>query len=291
MVVLIAFQHEQPAQLLANFLRTKNIDAIYAKDAGNFPHSVLLKDPSQLSQAKIIAEDFLSKPTDNKYQQAAWSQGEATKLQTGSSLFGNLKPIDLQSIPFTSLVIFVCLIVYAASMFGWFNFVFHWLQIRPFPELLESNEWWRLVGPAFVHFSGLHIIFNLIWWWSLGGKIEQKFGTSALVTLFLVSAIASNVGQLIEAGPYFGGLSGVVYAVVGFVWWIGWLKPSWGLSLPKPVVGFLLIWLILGYADMLWVNMANTAHTVGLLTGCLGAWLLSRLSSDEQKSNRLDKDT
>ncbi len=280
MVILVAFQQEQPAQLLANFLRTKNIDAMYTRDQGDYPHSVLIKDVSQLEEARSIAQGFLQQPTDGKYQQAAWEQGQVTQLQADNKLLKNLKPLDLKSIPFTSLIIFVCILVYAASMFGWLNFVFSWLQIQPLSQLIENNQWWRLVGPAFVHFSALHIIFNLAWWWSLGGKIEQKFGTSSLVLLFLVSAIASNIGQFIETDAYFGGLSGVVYAVVGFVWWIGWLKPAWGLSLPKPVVGFLLVWLLLGYAHVLPVNMANTAHTVGLISGCLGAWLVTRLAKE-----------
>jgi len=32
---------------------------------------------------------------------------------------------------------------------------------------------------------------------------------------------------------------------------------------------------VLGYTDVLWVNMANTAHTVGLISGCLIAAVLA----------------
>lgn len=96
-----------------------------------------------------------------------------------------------------------------------------------------------------------------------------------LLLIFLVSAVFSNLAQALVSGPNFGGLSGVVYALLGFVWWAGWLKPSWGFALPKAVVGFMLVWLVLGYADILWVSMANTAHTVGLVSGCLMAWMLS----------------
>ena len=90
----------------------------------------------------------------------------------------------------------------------------------------------------------------------------------------MITAVVSNLAQLIAVGPNFGGLSGVVYGVLGFVWFIGWLRPSWGIDLPKPVIGFMLLWLILGYADILWVNMANAAHTAGLVSGCAIAWFL-----------------
>jgi GlpG protein len=70
-------------------------------------------------------------------------------------------------------------------------------------------------------------------------------------------------------GANFGGLSGVVYALVGFVWWFGYLAPEQGLSLAKPIVAFLLFWLVLGFVDLLPVNLANTAHLLGLISGCL----------------------
>jgi len=37
----------------------------------------------------------------------------------------------------------------------------------------------------------------------------------------------------------------------------------------------MLVWLLLGFADVLWVNMANAAHTAGLMSGCVMAWLLT----------------
>ena len=115
--------------------------------------------------------------------------------------------------------------------------------------------------------------FNTMWWWQLGGCIEKSLGRITLVNLFLVSAIASNLGQFMVSGPYFGGLSGVVYALVGFIWWLGWLAPEKGLSLSKPIIGFLLFWLVLGFVDLLPVNTANTAHLLGLISGCLMALL------------------
>ena len=131
------------------------------------------------------------------------------------------------------------------------------------------SEPWRLLGPAFFHFSWLHIVFNTMWWWQLGGSIEETLGKGTLINLLLISAIVSNLGQFFVSGSNFGGLSGVVYALVGFVWWYGYLAPEKGLSLSKPLIGFLLFWLLLGFVDVLPVNVANTAHLLGLISGCL----------------------
>lgn len=282
MITLLAFSQEQPARLLVNYLQTKSIPAVYQMVPGEYGHVVLIEHQADLDKAKQIASEFVDKPKDKKYQHAAWTQGNVVQLQSKTALLSGFSAPRVKTSPLTSLVLLICLLVYGFSWLGGFNVVLEWLQIRPIAELSSSHQWWRLLGPAFIHFSAVHLVFNLLWWWFLGAKIEQKFGTSTLVLLFAISAISSNVGQLLVSGTNFGGLSGVVYAVMGFVWWIGWLRPHWGLALPKPVIGFLLIWLLLGYADVLWVSMANTAHTVGLIAGCLSAWLVSNLGVRHQ---------
>ena len=112
-----------------------------------------------------------------------------------------------------------------------------------------------------------------MWWWQLGGSIEQVIGKFSLFTVLIVSALVSNVGQFMVDGPNFGGLSGVVYALVGYVWWMGWLMPEKGLSLSKPIIGFMLFWLLLGYTSLMPINVANTAHLLGLVSGCALAFL------------------
>lgn len=277
---LIAFNQQSPAHLLANYLTSQDISASVVQDEKEFV--VVLDDAVHLDRAKRIAEDFLTNPTHPKYQQAAWDSGKNVQLAPSGSGFsmGNIIE-DAIKAPFTSIVFLLCVAVYVLSLLGLFAPIAQHLLMQPFSVLSENHEWWRLLGPAFIHFSALHIIFNLLWWGMLGAKIERTLGVSMLLIVFLVSAAISNAAQALFSEPVqanlylFGGLSGVVYAVMGFVWWLGWLRPSWGLSLPNSIVGFMLVWLVLGYADILWVNMANAAHTAGLISGCLLAAALS----------------
>ena len=277
---LIAFNQQSPAHLLANFLTSQHIQAAVVQHDKEFV--VVLDNHDHLDRAKIIADGFLANPTDPKYQQAAWDSGKNVRLAPSGNGFsmGNIIA-DAVKAPFTSVVFILCVAVYLLSLFGLFAPIAQHLLMQPFSILSQNHEWWRLLGPAFIHFSALHIIFNLLWWGMLGAKIERTLGMSMLLIVFLVSATISNAAQALFSDPVqgnlflFGGLSGVVYAVMGFVWWLGWLRPSWGLSLPNSIVGFMLVWLVLGYADILWVNMANAAHTAGLISGCLLAGALS----------------
>ncbi|MBT3135219.1 rhomboid family intramembrane serine protease GlpG [Alteromonas sp. ALT199] len=277
---LIAFNQQSPAHLLANYLTSQHINANVVLHDKEFV--VVLDNNEHIDRAKIIAEDFLANPTNPKYQQAAWDNGKNVQLAPSGSGFSISKIIaDAVRAPFTSVVFVMCAVIYLLSLFGLFASIAQHLLMQPFSILSQNHEWWRLLGPAFIHFSALHIIFNLLWWGMLGAKIERTLGMSMLFIVFLVSATISNAAQALFSDPVqgnfflFGGLSGVVYAVMGFVWWLGWLRPSWGLSLPNSIVGFMLVWLVFGYADILWVSMANAAHTAGLISGCLLAATLS----------------
>jgi GlpG protein len=170
----------------------------------------------------------------------------------------------------TLTVFALCWLVFIASLLGFARPTFELLHFYPkltIEAFFDSPL--RLLGPALFHFSWLHIVFNTMWWWQLGGSVERTLGKGALINLFLITALVSNLGQFMVSGPNFGGLSGVVYGLVGYVWWYGWLAPEKGLMISKPIIGFLLFWLLLGYVDVLPVNMANTAHLLGLVSGCL----------------------
>ncbi|HFF2750730.1 TPA: rhomboid family intramembrane serine protease, partial [Vibrio cholerae] len=100
-------------------------------------------------------------------------------------------------------------------------------------------------------------------------------GSVRLIKLFVVSAIISGAGQYWVEGANFGGLSGVVYALAGYLWILGQRAPQLGLSIPRSLMGFMLIWLVLGYVQP-FMAIANTAHLAGLISGVVLAWFDSQ---------------
>ena len=277
--ILVSFQYENASRLLIHFLMNKGIDVDYLLLANRGGHAVVLKNSAQKEEAIRHTQQFLSAPDHREFQQRAWETGQSIELAS-SSMFDWLKVRGgVLAVPFTSFILCFCVAVYLASVAGWHWSIFSHLHMQSIGTLADNGQWWRLFGPAFFHFTALHIIFNLLWWWTLGKQIEQTLGLTSLVIIFCVTAVMPNVLQHWASGPNFGGLSGVVYGLFGFVWWLGWLRPQWGIKLPKPIIGLMLIWLIVGYADVLWVSVANTAHTAGLVCGCLLAWIWSHLKS------------
>ncbi len=269
LVPLVQLKDHNIALLFCNYLLSLSIQA----DLRESPEQgyIIFCAENKRLQAKDEFEVFILQPHASKYQQAAWDRGETVTINTGElSLVNNFKDNFLAHAGMVTLSIFsFCWLVFLASELGWAQQIFHSLQFYKQLSLdAVLADPIRLLGPAFFHFSWLHIVFNTMWWWQLGGSIEKTLGKGTLINILLISAIISNLGQYLVSGANFGGLSGVVYALVGFVWWFGYLAPEQDLSLSKPVVGFLLFWLVLGYVDLLPVNVANTAHLLGLLSGC-----------------------
>ena len=90
-----------------------------------------------------------------------------------------------------------------------------------FSQVSDKNlfieEWWRLITPIFIHFSLTHLVFNCLWIYILGQKIEVIDGKSIFILICLFSAIFGNLMHFYFSGvSIFGGLSGVVYGLLGF---------------------------------------------------------------------------
>ena len=94
--------------------------------------------------------------------------------------------------------------------------------------------------------------------------------SAALAAVVLVAAIASDLGESFKSGGYFGGMSGVVFAVAGYLWIKGHADPDDHLSLDQRSVNWMLGWFLLGviapvlagpdHPHVFPYNMANVAH-------------------------------
>ena len=132
--------------------------------------------------------------------------------------------------------------------------------------LFASGQWWRVVTPIFLHFGLLHIGFNMSWMWTLGRQIEFVRGSWRYGLLVLVVAIVSNITQLLVAGPNFGGMSGVVFGLVGYAWMKGRTAPEHGIGMPYDQIVYSLFFLFLCMTGVVG-QIANGAHLAGFATG------------------------
>ncbi len=168
-------------------------------------------------------------------------------------------------------------------------------NIDAWPVRLASvvgGEVWRLITPIFLHFDIFHLVFNMYWLFVIGGQIENRYGSFWFGVLIILAAAISNFVQCIVpvtiggSAPFldggylinaFGGMSGVVYALFGFVWMRMTYDRASGLFLPQTTIFLLLGWLVFCMTpvsqEILQGNVANWAHAIGLLVGVIaGYW-------------------
>ena len=143
---------------------------------------------------------------------------------------------------------------------------------------MQNNEWWRLITPMFIHFSLTHLVFNCLWIYVLGSKIEQIDGHITFINLVIFSSIISNLAQhFFGVSALFGGLSGVIYGLLGYCMIIEIDTKQERYDLPPALYLFMLIWLILGFLGILnlfgFGNVANYAHLGGLISGIIFAMI------------------
>ncbi|MBZ9611266.1 rhomboid family intramembrane serine protease GlpG [Rheinheimera maricola] len=254
------------AQLFASYCATQGLDVQAVLSDAN--HAELFAASAQLPQIEQEFSRFLRQPSHARYQAAAWQHSKPDMQQSQADA---LPAIDWRAAwlqaPLTLAVLLLCLLVYCWQQIDWHSSS-RWLQ------LTEPGQLWRWFTPMLLHFSLTHLVFNLAWWFYLGRQFEQRLGAGLLLNVSLSIALLSNAAQYFMVSPHFGGLSGVVYGLFGYFWIAGRINPAQGLFISPGLIGFMLLWLLLGFFDVLWVSMANWAHLGGLVTGMVWAWLL-----------------
>lgn len=158
-----------------------------------------------------------------------------------------------------------------------------WLaHFQPFYKIQEG-EWWRLFTPAILHQDLIHLVFNMIWLGTLGKQIEARVPFTRYLVFIILTAIFSNTCQYLMGGMAFLGFSGVVLAMIGFIWmrqkiaiWEGYMvHPSTFTFIAIYTLGLLALELvstitfITSGKPLFSLSIANTAHISGWFIGAL----------------------
>jgi len=257
--------------------------------------SVWVSDDDRIDAAKHELEQFLSDPTNPRYTSAERSAAKLRNQQAKAARRRAENFVDVRTQwarsasafkPVTTALIAMCCIVGLVTLLGHRPERLSGLRISardiepvikrgliwgyywPVSELSEIREGqaWRLLTPILIHYGIFHLLFNMFWLRDLGFMIEGQKGPWWLAILVLVIGIPSNLAQYMMAGPWFGGMSGVVYGLFGYVWMKGKYSPHEGMALHPHTVFYMVAWFALCFTG--WVgSIANSAHAVGLLMG------------------------
>lgn len=279
MYKLVTFSNHRIAQAFVDYMATQHVQIELRCIGEDF--ELWLCDESQRNLAEKELAMFAKNPMDPRYREASWQIG-TTDSGIAYSYESILSTIVQKAGKLTLFMMGLCLLIFLImqSSIG-YQVMLDWLK---FPADSDQNwQIWRFITPILLHFSISHILFNLVLWWYLGGRIERFLGTGKLLEITLLSAFVSNYAESFFYSNLFGGISGVVYALIGYCWLYGELRHDRNIYLDRSVMLMALCWIVLGYADIVH-NIANTAHLSGFLVGlALAGWNTFTWSRNESR--------
>ncbi|MDX1944510.1 MAG: rhomboid family intramembrane serine protease [Pirellulaceae bacterium] len=320
---------EAAARQFTSWLIAQRIDA--QAEAEGSAWAIWVRDEDQLPAAREALQHFAANPQDARYRDAhgaaaarlreedrqrqAIKGNVVTMRDRWGAAGGGISSVATKRSPLILLLIGICIVAALFtdtlgkqmprenSLLDALLFVNprQFIQLAPggldIWVSVRSGQIWRLVTPIFVHYGITHLVFNMMCLYMFGGQIENRRGTRFTLVLMLLLAVLSNVGQAIEssltggAGFAFGGMSGVVYGLFGYLLVKVKFDNREGYLLSPATVFMGLLWFVLCIArdyppfDVMlaaWIpKIANSAHAVGLFAGMAIAYapLLARRSA------------
>ena len=185
---------------------------------------------------------------------------------------------------FSLLVILWCCAVhymaYSASSHGWASVLEVYSKLGgPIYQNPYHGDYHELKFLTACYFHNLnffpHLLFNMMLIFTLGPLMERGIGIFKTVLFFVVTGFVSSSISGSVSGITGIGMSGIVYALAGFMWtawprWTGFLERFSGKT-----IKLLIFWQLICFI-MTWTgayNFANAAHISGMIYGALiGQW-------------------
>ncbi len=280
---------EATAHKLADFLLTLGISTKVDPDGDAW--AVWVRQEEQLDDARREFAAFQAEPGAERYQQAATDAAKLRREEAQRDRAARRNHVELRNrwggavmgnTPVTLVLIGVSVLIALQSGFGSSPpqalLMAEMTEVGPgmyrwsLADHLRAGEFWRLITPIFLHFGVIHLLFNMLWMYDLGRRVESLLGTGKYIAFVLTAALVSNFAQYYFKHPNFGGMSGVVYALIGYAWVQYRYAGVMWLYLGPSGMFIAMLWLAMSMANPA-SNVANWAHGVGLLVGAILGWL------------------
>lgn len=171
---------------------------------------------------------------------------------------------------FTTCMVGVCVFLYLISFFVP---SVYFLAYNPIWAL---NHPWTILTSGFVHSGILHIVFNMLTLYYIGGELEKILGSTKTALIYILSIIGGTSLTVIYSlltltgmNTFTLGASGGIFGIFGAIFVI---QKRQGIS-TTPMIILIIINLSMGF---LVPNIAIMGHLGGLIFGTLTTYILTR---------------
>lgn len=289
MIRVVGVSIDNDLRDLSRYLWQQGVQHRIIEESGE--QVVFVGNQQQVEPVKKMVADFLSGDLQlQAVKPVSAKAGRPESPITDSLTYRFLRILFVT--PVSSFLTAACLVVALISQLGRaaYRVDFLFYPILPASDLLSllggiSNPliFLQTLTPMFLHFGELHIIFNLLWLWYFGRQLEVVQSSWVFLLLVIATSFVGNTAQYLYSGAAnFGGLSGVVYGLVGYAWVLHNFVPGKRLKVNESL--FLVFMVALVLMELLassWI--ASAAHFGGLVAGLLAGvavYLKFRLTVD-----------
>jgi GlpG protein len=282
---------ERAAQRFADYLLTQGIPVSLEPDHDGY--RIWVRNEDHLEAARREFAQFNATPDAAMYQQAGHLAEQLRAEERKRAQDARKNVIDVRTrwrgaigwrCPVTILLMAASIAVAFFSKLGaddsvvmHFQIDYYYITVRGDQEQIRlAQAWrqqpWRVITPIFIHLGIWHILFNMLMLLQLGAIVEAYCRSWRFAILVLAIAVPSNIAQYLWAGPSFGGMSGVVYGLFGYIWMKSRYEPSSGFYVTPNTVMWMVGWYLLCLFGVIG-HVANAVHTAGFAMGIiLGFW-------------------
>lgn len=133
------------------------------------------------------------------------------------------------------------------------------------PEIV-GGQWWRLITAGFLHGGLLHIIMNSYAIFIVGTQVEQEYGTSRYLAIYIFSTITGFLASFYWTSALSVGASAGIFGLIGAMIAYGMKdKSPYGSAIQSQY----LLWAGINFLLAMFGGLAidNAAHVGGLAGG------------------------
>ncbi len=150
------------------------------------------------------------------------------------------------------------------------------------PAIIDG-EWWRIITSMFMHIGILHLGMNMLALYYLGTAVEQIFGSTRFMLLYMLAGIGAGIASFALTNSVSAGASGAIFGMFGCLLYFGLIHRKLFLQTMGTSILFVIgINLVFGFTVP---AIDNSAHIGGLIAGFIAASII-QLPNQQHKRLR-----
>lgn len=149
---------------------------------------------------------------------------------------------------------------------------------------VRGGDYYRLISSAFLHVSLFHLFVNMYSLYIIGSQIENFFGKTKYIVIYLFSAIMGSLFSMLFTRGVSIGASGAIFGLLGAMLYFGYFYRIYlGNTITSQILPVILINLLIGFSSS---SIDNFAHIGGLVGGIIITMALG-VKDKADKNSRL----